>query len=366
MKVILNQLEEKNRVLRLIGTDYEQGFQHGTLTAGLIKKNLTDMKKWVHDLYGGKEDVLWQYYADALNFLQTRRPEVMDELKGISEGAQIPFQDILFLNVQIYFTLKWIVPECSQFCSILKEETGRKTYTGKNRDNSAGPRETVVLCREYPNGLKMIEVGFAGIVTGPGNVLTSRGISITSSGVWSERLPVNPEDFKNGEALPDTHRLAKNISSIDEAESYLEELPRASGMNYIVAQTGRAKLFSLSARDVKVRETGKNICATNHYPFEEWSDLSQRENEYPSTHYRYRRILQLMEAAHSEKDFWSILSDHKEFPQNSICRHRQQGKGATTTYGALSIIEDEIMYVAFGNPCQIPASQIHDGITLEF
>lgn len=364
MKLVLKQEHMKDRVLYLSGSAYEQGFTHGRLAAALIKKNLSQVEDWIEQNFDGDRAKLTTFYEKNRSYLEAERTELLEELSGIAKGSGCSLEQILLMNIQIYFTLKWISPECSQFCKVLNRgATGQLTLTGKNRDNSAGPKETVILMRTYQDGLKMIEVGFAGIITGPGNVLTNRKVSITSSGVWSPRLPVNSEEFGMAEVLPDTHRLAKSIVSCEEAERYLTSLKRACGMNYIVAVPGEMVLISLSAHDMKCRMELKSICATNHYPFEEWRELSYLENEYSSTHYRYRRITKLMENASTVKECWEILSDHKDFPQDSVCRHIKDGKGSQTTYGALSVVEEETMYVVIGNPCLIPSSQICDGET---
>lgn len=366
MKLVVNQRAEKDRVLFLQGSDYEQGFQHGRSAARWIRKNVEDTYAWIAQTYQGDMGPLERYYRDNLAFLESHRPRLLEELHGIADGCGLSFAQIAALNVQLYFTLRWIAPECSQFFRSIRLPDGATvTYTGKTRDNSAGARETVVLMRSYPDGLKMIEVGFAGVVTGPGNVLTSRGISVTSSGVWSPRLPVRPEDFARGEVLADTHRLAMTIASVEEARPYLDSLPRASGMNYIVSSPGKGVLLSLTAREVMSRPANDSLCATNHYPFEAWKALSYQETEYTSTHCRFRRISQLLQNAEQTEDFWNILSDHEHFPQDSVCRHPQDGIGAWTTYGALAMLEEETMYVSFGNPCAIPSSEIKNGLIFE-
>ena len=366
MKLVLNQERELFRVLSLTGSDYDQGFQHGQRARDLIQKNIAETDRWVRQTYHSGAKRLERHYQNNLAFLEKSRPELLEELRGIADGSGFSFQEIIRLNLQIYFTLKWLAPECSQFCKVVQDRNGQSTtFAGKTRDNSAGPRESVVLMRTYDSGLKMIEVGFAGIVTGPGNVLTNRRISVTSSGVWSPRLPVDPADFLTGEVLPDTHRLARTISSLDEAAQYLQTLPRASGMNYIVSVPKEMRLFSLNAREVMSRTMAGAVCATNHYPFERWEELSYLEYEYPSTHYRFRRITQLLPSARTVKDFWEILSDHRDFPQNSVCRHPLKGAGSWTTYGALSVVEEETMYVVFGNPCLMNPLKIRDGLKIE-
>lgn len=367
MKLVLNQREELSRVLLLEGSDYEQGVQHGRSAAALIPKNVAAAKRWIHASFSGGQGMLDHYYRENLVFLRRERPELMEELQGISAGSGVPLQDIILLNIQLYFALKWIAPECSQFSAIIEDSSGRRrTYAGKNRDNSSGPRESVILMRRYPDGLTMLEVGFAGVVTGPGNVLTNRHVSVTSSGVWAPRLPVDPSDFSCGEVLPDTHRLARNIHSLEDSLEYLEHLPRATGMNYIISIPGQSMLVSLSSKEMLTRAGGHHICATNHYPFDQWRERSLTEHEYPSSHYRYNRIQHLLPSVRGIKDCWDILSDHQNFPHDSVCRHETTPDSPHTTYGALSVVEDETMYVALRNPCQIHSAHIEDGMEISF
>lgn len=239
------------RVLNLEGAHYQQGVIHGRQASKLIANNLTSIKSWIERDNPFDFNRIVEMIKSNELFLIEHQKELIEELQGIADGSGLPYEDILLMNVPVYFVLNWLPCECSQFAQVIRDSNShKKTFAAKTRDNSGGPWEHVVLVRNYLDGLKMIEVGFAGIVTFPGSILTNRGVSVTTSGVWSERIPFELDSLQCGELLPNSHMLAKYISSIDDVKPYLERAPRLSGMNYIVTTPGRIAAFEVTSDSV--------------------------------------------------------------------------------------------------------------------
>ena len=344
--------EYRCRSFLLEGDDYEQGYMHGKLATDIIVKNLEDIKEWINKEYDGDWDRIYRHLDNNAKYIRINQPDVYAEIDGISKGSGLPLKDIILMNLQLYFALKWAPLECSQFAKIYRDEQGvSHTFTMKTRDNALGPKENIVLKRIYPNGLKIIEVGFAGIVTGPGNAMNNRGVSLTSSGVWSERLPVDVSIFKKGEILPNTHRMIKVMSTAEDAGIYLNREKRACGMNYIASTPGKIisyqvlydKFFAASGLD--------NAVLTNHYTAPEIRHLSAGSDKYTSTYHRYSRINQLLPKVVDNISGWKLMSDHENYPQDSICRHNIGDGTAQTTYGAFCDLENQTMHVGLHQPC---------------
>lgn len=350
--ILNNDSKYKSRSYLLKGNDYEQGYMHGFKAADIIIKNIVDIKEWINQEYNNDWDRIYFHLDNNTDYIRKNQPDLYAEIEGISDGSGLSLRDILLLNLQLYFALKWESPECSQFAKIYIDELGiSHTFTAKTRDNGFGPKENIVLKRIYPDGLKIIEVGFAGIVTGPGNALNNYGVSLTSSGVWSERLPVDVTIFRNGEILPNTHRMIKEMKTIEDAAVYLKREKRACGMNYIASMPGKIKSYQV-LQDRFFTTTGLDQeVLTNHYMHPDIKDLSVSASKYKSTYLRYSRITELLPKVIDNNSGWSLMSDHENYPQNSICRHNKVIGEAQTTYGAFCELETQTMYVGLHQPC---------------
>jgi Acyl-coenzyme A:6-aminopenicillanic acid acyl-transferase len=98
------------QVLECSGTPYEVGCQHGQALAGLVQQ--------CHSVYCrfpgmSAEDVDWA--VDALEGAhQARAPESLAELRGVADGAGMPYREVLRLN----FCMD-IAPGDSERCSVI-------------------------------------------------------------------------------------------------------------------------------------------------------------------------------------------------------------------------------------------------------
>ncbi|NLG86921.1 MAG: hypothetical protein GX489_06865 [Firmicutes bacterium] len=347
--------EYKKRVIELTGTPYEQGVVHGRAAKDLIRCNLEVVRQRIGDRL---ESNVMKLLKENEAFVSQYQPELWQELQGLAEGSELPLEEIALINLPLYFVLGWLQQECSQFTKVLTDQNGNThTVAVKTRDMGEGPYEHVVLLRQYPNGLEMAEVGLAGIVTFPGSVLTSRGIAVTTSGVWCPRTPFDPAEVNKGEILPNSHLLAENISTIEDAPKYQEATPRLTGLNYVLASAGKAAGFEVTRDKATLFEPSDTAVRTNHFLSPEYSYLSPTVAEGPSSYSRFRRITELLATAESVHDIWSIARDHEGYPQNCVCRHKDDtGKGSVTIYASLFIIETNQVFVVFGNPCECEVS----------
>lgn len=100
-------------------------------------------------------------------FLKQAHSDIFEEMKGISDGAEIPFDDILMLNIPAYFMTGYFNQECSMIMARGKATADGCTYVIKNRDMSTYIEQAVIE-REYPDGLKIVEINGVGTVTYPG------------------------------------------------------------------------------------------------------------------------------------------------------------------------------------------------------
>jgi predicted choloylglycine hydrolase len=339
-------------LVKLSGTPYEQGKQQGQAVPEIIMHNLNSIKNSIKSS-GVDESNYLKQMRDNYTFIEKNEPDMVEEMKGISEASGIGFDDILLINLPMYFMLKRMPQECSMILARGAATLDGKTYLAKNRDMRTDIRHVIVE-REYTDHNRIIEVNGAGIITYPGNGVNKYGLAVATTGSWSKKIPIDFSMVGQSHTLLNTNLILKNCKTLDEAVEFLKESIRMNGMNFIIADKENAAVVEVTRDKVIVDKDRTGILArTNHYATEELSPLSPDFNEYTSTYRRYDRIISFLSEKHGNirfQDMLEIISDHSNGPEDCICRHGH-GKDATTIYSSIMVLEDFQVWTTLGNPC---------------
>jgi len=155
---------EGQQVLHLAGSPYQIGFQHGVLMKEQIAHNLN---RFVDKLSDKQAPPLVQAFLAVMPEVVSFIPEsLIDEMKGMAAGSELPYDKILLLN---------LFPEmfhCSGITVSGKATTQGELYHVRVLDYSAanGLQHTAILAVVEPqNGYAFLNVtyaGFIGSVTG--------------------------------------------------------------------------------------------------------------------------------------------------------------------------------------------------------
>src|SRR2546423_13218029 len=90
----------RGKVLYLKGTPYEQGKQLGRGAADLIHENVRRASRLRDDVAAGRDQT--DYHAVTRRnekFAGRVFPELLDELSGIAEAANVDYEELLSLNL---------------------------------------------------------------------------------------------------------------------------------------------------------------------------------------------------------------------------------------------------------------------------
>ncbi|PLX01252.1 MAG: hypothetical protein C0594_13605 [Marinilabiliales bacterium] len=88
----------KLTILHLHGNQYSRGFSHGKLLKKEIGQILSKWKKEVEGTYNKRFDTVVSSFFKETSYLDTiekYKPELLNEIKGISDGAEIEYETIL-------------------------------------------------------------------------------------------------------------------------------------------------------------------------------------------------------------------------------------------------------------------------------
>lgn len=341
-------------VVSVKGTPFEQGEAQGRELRAVILHNIKEVRKKLKDDH--VDLGRYQAFVDRnARFMEEKHVEIYEEMKGIAKGAGIFFDDVLLLNIPAYFMTGYFNQECSMIMARGKATADGCTYVIKNRDMGTYIEQAVVE-REYPDGLKLLEVNGAGTVTYPASGMNSHGLGVTTTGFWSSKVSPDLETIDAAHIFVNVHLLLKNCKTAREALEYVKASPRMNGLNIILVDPSDAYVVEMTKDDVYVEEDDGSgvLFRTNHYCSDKLKELNPPEEEYPSTYRRRERIEELLKAQYGRirfQDLFRIMSDH-ENGGNAICRHPQPGYPSWTMSTSLFVLEDSEAWTTLDNPCK--------------
>ncbi len=347
----------KGRVLYLKGSFYEQGKQLGRGAADLIRENLLLTRTQRQEVISGRD--LTDYNAITRKneqWVSRVFPELLEEITGIAEGAEVDYQELLSMNLnsQLSYVTSTVM-ECTQALAMGSATVDGKSYIGKTRDLARGPIHQVVLHREFEDGSYTNELKTAGRMTILDGV-NQHGVSITCSGQWSARVRVDLSRADSAWLLLNLQPILRYARSVDEAVEMISDQPRASGMNVLVADESRAVALEVTDQVVRQFQPEEGLLVrTNHFLSSDLQPIAPTFGEYRSTYDRYDRAWEILRARRGQisvHDIMALLSDHSELPVESICRHGGAVGQSRTVAATINCPQDRTMWVILGNPCE--------------
>ena len=240
----------KLRYLELSGTPYERGLTHGKIlkkeiqeVINLFKKDIAETTQEDPDEYIAKFLELTDYKTS----VQKWTPELMQELKGISEGSGIDWETIFMhqLGDEYWFNTKDILAHsCSSFG--VNKSTTTASITAQNMDIPIFYHgfQTVIKINDPDSNKETM------VLTIPGHLgitgMNNKSVSINCNTLMQL-------DYRK-KGLPVTFivRGVLDKNTQKEALDFVNEIPHASGQNYIIG--GPEKVYSLECSANKVVE----------------------------------------------------------------------------------------------------------------
>src|SRR4051812_18690744 len=345
-----------SKTLYLTGSPYEQGKQLGWGAADEIRENMRRAAKFRDEVAAGRDQA--DYHAlTRVNerWVSKVYPELLDELSGIAEGANVDYGELLSMNLNTHISHIYSATlACTQVLATGAATADGKTYIGKTRDLAKGPLLAVLLQRAYDDGTFINEVHTAGRMTIPDGV-NQYGVAGTCSG---ERAPRGKGELSRADSAWMTLNLQialREARTTGEAIELLREQPRASGMQVLIADGTRAAALEVTDDELHVFEPDDGLLTrTNHYFSPALAHLKPTVQENHGTYDRYDRATEIMRERRGVigmPDLLRVLSDHAEPPKESICRHGDGNPDGRTIAATFVCPEDRLVWTTLGPPC---------------
>ena len=346
--------------IEVVGTHHEVGRQIGEAAADLVARGLAYYESSYPVLAGmtfaAAVDRARPYLAPA----QAWAPQLVDQLRGLAEGAGVPFEYLFAVNCTEEFTSDPAGTSVrGEHCTSFAFVHGGRTYAGHNEDWYPGDIETLVLRRvTLAGGLRYIAMCPAAAL--PMTAMNSRGIVSTATTLYSHEEGVGvPNQFVLA-ALHESHTL-------EEARARIEEAPRARASSHLLCdKRGRIWGLETTAGRAAFLDGGRCFAHTNHYLSPELSPDDASDSE--GTRTRLARAKELLDeglasasrggakgAAQAVALAQSVLTDHANAPL-SICGHWDDDDPdldqSVTTASMVWDVSERAVHVALGQPCE--------------
>jgi isopenicillin-N N-acyltransferase-like protein len=347
-------------LIELAGTHREIGRQIGEESRDVIARALARYEVRFPVLAGMTFTAAVEAARPYLRPAEEYLPDAVDELRGIAEGAGVPFEQLLALNCSEETTCAadWVWPPAEGHCTSFAFVAGGRTVAGHNEDWYPDDIDALVVRRTRVRG------GAEHISVGPAYYLPITGV--TARGFSSAANTVYCRDERVG--VPNNVVLAGVLEAggIDDAAALITGAERARGSNHLFADvTGRILDVETSATRLARMDGGACFAHTNHYVSAQLApqDASRSEGSPKRLARAYGLLAAGLDAGTDLVDLaMSVLRDHANAPE-SICGHWNDADPAqdqsVTTVSMVWEPAERRVHVAAGQPCE------HEYVTYE-
>lgn len=343
-------------LVRVHGTHREMGQQIGESRRKNVQQSVDNARKLLAEAYSELE-LTWEgakiQARKYLPFAQERYPQHVDELTGIAEGANVPFEELVVLNVMEAVTTDALhLTRCTSMAVNDERTADGHVLAAHNEDWIPEDEDDVYIVhaepKEEPPYLAMT---YGGLLPNVG--FNAYGIAQLIDSVY-------PNDSRIG--IPRLVVARAVLSSRTPSGAIRRSLVphRAAGYNHlIVHESGEIYSVEVSARRFSILNNVEGYTVhTNHFLATNMQEIEAEPEELIASRIRYFRALRLLHQTenHTIKTLQNIQRDHVNLP-SSICNHdlsQEYGPlDREKTINALVIdLTAREMHIAWGNPCQ--------------
>lgn len=318
---------KKFQQVKASGNNYELGLAIGRQLTQDIQRVITNDIKILGDSYT-KIAKQAQPYLDS-----TRKyfPQYLDELKGIADGAQVPFIDLFLGNCLEVANLDRIVAQ--NHCTIVALPTKTGYLLGHNEDAQAYEAKGLYLLKAKINGHKIFGLTYMDAVIGVSVAVNDYGLVQAINSLPRADITIGvPANFISRavldcKTLPDVERIFKNI-------------PRASGYNHVLVQGNQLWNIEATSADYKIQKIrSEKYAHTNHYLLGA-PNLDNPEINIEESKKRLSLARKLLITARDISDIQKLLSTKSPHP---ICNQYTIGSAVIDP-------QQQKAYIAYGKP----------------
>ncbi len=338
----------------LTGTHYEIGCQRGEAFRSLIWEHIERMKYLAIETspFFGLGDIVNRFIAETgyLQAAQKWTPHLLDEVRGISQGSNVPFNDIFAMCCldELWRYAEALGGQSTLACSAVGcfREDDTPTLLGQNLDTEYLSKNLAVVLRmQGPDQPDAYIVCHASNLGWMGVNRTPLGVCVNTVHLVSSRdgLPVQ---FVAREIL------RKN--NLSEAIQFLKKIKVGAAQNFMIGDAEQVVDFECSANrcvQYSPYEGATRLYHTNH-PLVNDDYIPSYPVFYKNSLDRFKYLEYRLKDASKPitlENIKGILRSHS----GPICAHGDHKPATSSTWVSViyCLSEPPELYVAEGNPC---------------
>ncbi len=315
---------------RVKGTHYEMGHHYGSL----LRRNgivIPEQVKERVDFGQRSEDEVSRIF-----------PEVLDEIRGLAEGCQIPYEQVASFILGI-----GAFPAEPFACSIFAASTNVDVIFGRNHDfyyRFKNCTEAYLTCPDDAYS----SIGHSDVFVGRADGVNNQGLAVGITAV--EELAVRPGmNF----ALAVRYVLER-CANTKEGVKALSNMRHSAASSFLLADSsGDLTVVEAAPEWVRTRRPEKEenfLLCTNHFLHPEMLEVENQKERCWDSEVRYRSIYESLKSKNGEitlDDAQKILSSHEGY----VCFHDKE-KGIGTLWSVVAGLKQPRVLRAEGHPCR--------------
>jgi isopenicillin-N N-acyltransferase-like protein len=333
------------------GDAHSRGRQQG---AG-ARTRIVGMLAHYHQILPQTTEMAWDEAVretrKSLPYGEEAFPHLVQELRGIAEGADVPFLDVWTLACYESLTQRGQAWGCT--CMAVRGDHAADGHVllAHSEDWHSQDRDHVYLVRAEPDD----GPAFIGLTYGPLPVM----VGLNAAGIAVGVNSVYPIDVRVGVPRLLCARAIMAAGTIGEAIQVCMPKLRAGGYNFLLADPN-GELYnvetSATTHAILYGEDGW-LAHTNHYLAPKMQDLevpAPRAGSHVRLN-RARRLLRAQLGQISVESLGEVLCDHVNHP-DSICSHENPAdlphERGQTVASLVMDLTDRVLWAAPGPPCE--------------
>jgi len=329
-------------VIEARGTHREVGQQIGSQCKELIQAMFAGLR---NDLpKGATWDAMLEQSKLYLEPSYKVYPQYIEELKGIADGANVPFEDVfLLICEELWEDVAW--HGCTDMVARGKATADGTTLIAHTNDLLPQTESKLVML--------MVQAGnepeFIGISVG--GIAISAGYNAAKISLTGNQLDAN--DTRPGVPRLLVVRAILGSTTLSQAMTHCLLPSRASSYNNVIAD-GSGEVYSMegSATDLEAIYIKDDVMAhANHYVTLSMRRFERDRSVNANSIIRHNRAEYLLRQNYGKlkpEVFRTLLADHAGFP-TSICKH---GTETHTVFSIIIQLEYLKAWIGHGHACE--------------
>ncbi len=343
-------------IIEVSGTPYEIGFKHGSLAKEKILSSIEFYKAMFLQWSGLEWEDAKKRSVKYVKYVEEADPLLLEEVRGIADGAGVSFEDIMTLNArsEVIFAQHTLIGACTSFSATPERTRDGHVLIGQNWEWKEEQIDNLIILK-----IKQISKPDIFMVTEAG-IIGKIGFNSAGLGVCLNALVVSGEP--DGLPLHFVLRRILDSPSLTSAVGRINAYRNAGPGNYMMAQRdGCAIDIEKTPEEWDYIFNDSGVMAhTNHVLTTKLKIKIKDDGPVmlPDSIFRYHMMQKMLNKAKRDLTvdyIKSCLRSHYQFP-DGICHHPNPGLAPayqfTTMFSIIMDLNTAEMWLAKGPPCQ--------------